>query len=100
MEDKITFGYPLPLRFIADLCSISVAKQFECVEVKSLSPVSEASFTDVCVIENEKDLRKLELSRAAACIVPRQLKLKVPAGIIPLVADNPLNTKNILSFMF
>lgn len=97
--DRVIFASPLTLGFIADCCSAKVAKQFRDFKVKSLNSIPQAESSDLCVVENEKDMEKVLLSKALACIVPSRLKMKLPSDIIPLVTDDFRNVDCIKGFL-
>lgn len=89
----------MSLGFIATVCNAVVAGKFDKVEAAALSSIEEAETADVCIVKNEADALRLKPCSVVACLVAQPLVSLLPAGIIPLVVDDPVNAANVLSFV-
>ena len=91
MTDPVFFPAPGPvsLATIADWADAEIYRGSESLEIEGVAPVEDATPGSLVFFDNTAYLDKLSSTRAAACLVAKKHRDKVPEGVAVLVCKEP-----------
>ncbi len=79
---------PVPLREIAEWAEAEIERGDEALEISGVAPLEDAAPGTLVFFDNTAYLKQLEATTAAACLVGKRHKGKVPEGVAVIVCTD------------